>query len=101
MLYVICFVLYETMQYIILSALIILIIAVLYLAAKKGTDASQNEKLDVLQDEIKNIREEMKGSMEKNFSFLQNHTGQSNRLIQDVTVKLSNLESTNKQVVAL
>jgi len=87
------------MQYAILAALAFLILAVLYLATKKGTDASQNEKLGSLQDEIKNIRDEMRGSMEKNFSFLQTHTGQNNRLIQDVTTKLSSLESTNKQVV--
>lgn len=87
------------MQYIILSALAVLIIAVLYLAFKKGTDASQNEKLKTLGDEIKNIRTEMQGSLQKNLEFLQHQTGQSSRLIQEVTGKLTELHETNKQVV--
>jgi DNA recombination protein RmuC len=87
------------LQYIILAALAVLIIAVAYLATKKGTDASQNNKLDVLQDEIKNIREKMEGSMEKNLEFLERQAGHSNRIVQEVTGKLTELQATNKQVV--
>lgn len=91
------------MQYINLIALAIIFLAVIggffYLSRKQGTDASQNNKLDALQDEIKNIREEMKGSVEKNLEFLERQAGHSNRIVQEVTGKLAELQSTNKQVV--
>ena len=92
------------MEYATLLLLIILVVVALggmiYLSRKRGTDASQNEKLQSLQDEIKNIREEMRGSLEKNLEFLQNQTGVSHRIVQEVTAKLSTLEATNKQVVS-
>jgi DNA recombination protein RmuC len=88
------------MQYIILGALVLLIFAVIYLATKKGTDILQDDKLNNLQSEIKNIRDEMRGSLEKNLEFIQRQTGQSSRLIQEVTGKLTELHETNKQVVS-
>jgi len=91
------------MEYVILTFLIILFITliggVFYISKKQGTDASQNEKLQSLQDEIKNIREDMHGSIEKNLEFLERQAGNSNKIVQEVTDKLSTLNATNKQVV--
>ncbi|MFA5133317.1 MAG: DNA recombination protein RmuC [Patescibacteria group bacterium] len=88
------------MEYIILAALVILIFGVMYIATKKqGTDASQNDKLQLLQNELKDIREKMEGSMEKNLQFLERQAGHSNKIVAEVTEKLTALNATNTQVV--
>lgn len=94
---------YPFMEYATLLLLLLLVVialgGVIYLSRKRGTDASQNEKLQSLQDEMKNIREEMRGSLEKNLEFAQRQAGYSTKLVQEVTGKLTEIGETNKQVV--
>lgn len=91
------------MEYITIALLIILITAVIsgiiWLSKKQRTDLSQNEKLIGLQDELKNIRNEMHGSLEKNLDFVQKQAGYSTKLVQEVTGQLTQLGETNKQIV--
>lgn len=91
------------MEYIIITLLVVLIATVsggiFYLSRKKETDTHQDDTLKNLQDEIKNIRNEMRGSLEKNLDFVQKQAGYSTRLVQEVTGKLTEIGETNKQVV--
>ncbi len=84
--------------------LIILVIAgfgaVLFvLTRKSGKDDGQDDKLKDMYDEIGKIKDEMKGSLEKNLEFIQKQSFQTGDIIKDVTSKLERLENTNKQVV--
>ena len=86
----------------ILSFLIILIalITIIFLLLKKsGKDVGQDEKLKSVHEEIEKIKQEMKGSLEKNLEFVQRQSGQTSDIIKEVTSKLERLEATNKQVV--
>ncbi|MBU4360716.1 DNA recombination protein RmuC, partial [Patescibacteria group bacterium] len=58
-----------------------------------------DDKLKEMRDEIGKIKDEMKGSLEKNLEFIQKQSFQTGDIIKDVTSKLEKLESTNKQVV--
>jgi len=87
---------------IILLLAIIIIIGIatfLFFSKKNVKDTSQDDLLKGLQDEIKNIRDEMRGSMNKNLEFIQKQAGESNRIVQQVTEKLTGIDATNKQVV--
>ena len=90
-------------EYITLIALIILIATVagviFVLSKKQGKDVLQDDRLQLLQNEIKNIRDEMRGSFDKNFDFVQKQTGQSVKLVQEMTGKLTEVGETNKQVI--
>jgi len=65
----------------------------------KNNNINQDEKLKEVRDEIAKIKDEMKGSLEKNLDFIQKQSFQTGDIIKDVTSKLEKLESTNKQVV--
>ena len=65
----------------------------------KNNNINQDEKLKEVRDEIAKIKDEMKGSLEKNLEFIQKQSFQTGDIIKDVTSKLEKLESTNKQVV--
>lgn len=67
---------------------------------KTGQDAIQDERLKEVREEINKIKEEMRGTLEKNFKFLQEQSWQSSNIIKEVTSKLERLEGTNKQVVS-
>ncbi len=69
------------------------------LSKKSGADVGQDEKLKEVRDEIGKIKDEMKGSLEKNLEFIQKQSFDTSRIVQDVTSKLEKLEATNKQVV--
>lgn len=84
--------------------LIILVIAgfgaVLFVLSRKNDkDEGQDDGLKEMRDEIGKIKEEMKGSLEKNLEFIQKQSFQTGDIIKDVTSKLEKLEGTNKQVV--
>ena len=76
-----------------LSALIVV------LSRKPATDNLQNQVLEKLSSELKEIRSEMKGSLEKNLEFVTHHSGRSSDLVKDITVRLEQVLNTNKQVV--
>ncbi len=69
------------------------------LLRKKDKDTGQDDKLKEMHEEISNIKDEMKGSLEKNLDFIQKQSFQTSNIVKDVTSKLERLESTNKQVV--
>jgi DNA recombination protein RmuC len=74
-----------------------------FIYKKSATDSGQTTDIKVINEQIKSIKDELRGSFEKNLDFLQKQSGESNRIIQDttrtVTEKLQQLESTNKQVM--
>jgi len=75
--------------------------AILFILLKKsGQDIGQDEKLKQVHQEIENIKQEMKGSLEKNLKFIQQQSYQTGNIIKDVTSKLERLENTNKQVIS-
>src|SRR3989338_7768444 len=76
-----------------LSALIVV------LSRKPATDNLQNQVLEKLSGELKEIRSEMKGSLEKNLEFVTHHSGRSSDLVKDITTRLEQALNTNKQVV--
>jgi len=86
-----------------LAIIIILIlgfaIIIFLLTKKKEIDTTQDDKLKQVHEEISNIKNEMKSSLEKNLEFVQKQTFDTSRIVQDVTSKLEKLESTNKQVI--
>ena len=69
------------------------------LLRKKDKDTGQDDKLKEMHDEISKIKDEMKGSLEKNLDFIQKQSFQTSNIVKDVTSKLERLENTNKQVV--
>ncbi|NCP17051.1 DNA recombination protein RmuC [Candidatus Kuenenbacteria bacterium] len=70
------------------------------LSRKSGKDMGQDEKLKQVHEEISKIKDEMKGSLEKNLEFIQKQSWQTSNIVKDVTSKLEKLEATNKQVVS-
>jgi len=74
-------------------------VVIFLLIKKSNTDDNQDDKLKDVRDEITKIKDEMKGSLEKNLDFIQKQSYQTSDIVKDVTSKLEKLESTNKQVV--
>src|SRR3989338_3660933 len=83
---------------------------ILVILKKTGKDTGQDEKLKQVHEEMEKIKDEMKGSLEKNLDFLQKQsaatagmmqrqTTDTAKIVQEVTSKLEKLEATNKQVV--
>lgn len=89
------------MSTIILTIILILGFAIIIflLTRKKEVDTTQDDKLRQVHEEIAKIKDEMKGSLEKNLDFIQRQAFQTSSIVKDVTDKLKQLESTNKQVV--
>lgn len=77
-----------------------LLTTVIFLLYGKGTrDKFQDTSLDSLKMELKDIRQEMKGSLENNLIFLQKQTSSSEQTIKEVYSNIEQLKATNKQVV--
>ena len=80
---------------------------IIFLILKKDNkDDSQDDKLKEVRDEITKIKDEMKGSLEKNLDFIQKQSFESSRqwndtskIIKTVTSELEQVKNTNKQVV--
>ena len=96
----------------ILQILILIILAggfglILYILFKNGKNVENKEDLfkmkdevgEMMRKEIGQIRDEMKGNLEKNIDFIQKQSFSTSRIVQDVTSKLEKLEATNKQVI--
>jgi len=83
----------------IISSLATLAIFYVLFLNKFGKDVAQDRNLDDLKAELRDIREKMGSSLQNNLEFIQKQTGESNRIIQDVASKLTQLDATNKQVV--
>lgn len=67
---------------------------------KLNRDKNQDFDITKIDQQIKDIQNELRGSLEKNFDFLQKQSGASNKLIQSITSKMEQLDSTNKQIVS-
>ncbi len=88
------------LQFFLAVAILVALLFLIWLNLRKGNkDEGQDEKLKEVRDEISKIKEEMKGSLEKNLEFLQKQSWQSNQVIKEITSKLEKVEATNKQVV--
>ncbi len=66
---------------------------------KPAESSEQKEHFNNLQQEINQIKQDMKGSLEKNLDFIQKQSWQTSKIIQNVTSKIEQIEATNKQVV--
>ncbi len=87
-------------QIIFLSVIVIALIVLIWLNLRQGSkDEGQDSQFKDMRDELAKVKEEMKGSLEKNLEFLQKQSWQTGNIIKDVTSKLEKLESTNKQVI--
>lgn len=78
------------------TVLIIILLTQFY--SKKLRDQSQDSSLETLKTELKDIRQEMKGSLEKNLVFIQKQSGESGQIIKEVITRMEQLHATNKQV---
>ncbi|MEA3272903.1 MAG: DNA recombination protein RmuC [Patescibacteria group bacterium] len=79
----------------VLAALVALLIQIY---GKKSRDLVQDTSLESLKCELKDIRQEMKGSLEKNLEFIQKQSGESGQIIKEVVTKMEQLHATNKEV---
>ncbi len=91
-------------QYITIALLVALLAAVLYLinrlTNKNQIDLSQDQTIERLTQDISEMKGEMKTSLQSNLDFVQKQSGTSNKMIRDITERLSKLDSTNQQVVS-
>lgn len=83
----------------IISSLAALAIFYFLFFNKSNKDSTQDKNLEDLKIELKDIREKMSSSLQNNLEFIQKQAGESNRIIQDVASRLTQLDATNKQVV--
>ena len=83
----------------IISSLAALAIFYFLFFNKSNKDSTQDKNLEDLKTELKDIREKMGSSLQNNLEFIQKQAGESNRIIQDVASRLTQLDATNKQVV--
>ena len=90
----------DIFQIIFLGVIVVGFIILIWLNVRKGgKDIIQDDKLKEVREEIGRIKDEMKGSLEKNLEFIQKQSWQTSNIVKDVTSKLEKLEATNKQVV--
>jgi len=92
------------MDYVLITLLILIfaiLLVVLYFIYKNSQkNLLQDVDLKSLNEQIKEIDTQLKGSLEQNFDFLQKQSKSSNEQIKEVTSKLERLDSTNKQIVS-
>lgn len=81
-----------------LLSIILIIILLTQFYSKKLRDKSQDNNLEALKNELKDIKQEMKGSLEKNLVFIQKQSGESGQIIKEVITRMEQLHATNKQV---
>ncbi|NQU83343.1 MAG: DNA recombination protein RmuC [Parcubacteria group bacterium] len=82
----------------IFSVLVALVFLLIQIYGKKNRDLTQDISLDSLKCELKDIRQDMKGSLEKNLEFIQKQSGESGQIIKEVVTKMEQLHATNKEV---
>ena len=67
--------------------------------AKLYLDDKAKQFWDLLQQQLNDVRQVLDNKLSESNKTIQNQYGQSMRIIQDVTEKLTKLDETNKQVV--
>lgn len=88
----------ETFIIILLIALVSGIAYVIYLLMKKNQKTDDQSFL-MLQNQLKEMRETLDGKLGESTKQIQMQFGQSAKIIQEVTERLTKLDDTNKQVV--
>ena len=61
------------------------------LSRKSSKDTGQDDKIKQVHDEIEKIKNEMKGSLEKNLEFIQKQSYQTSNIVKDVTSYKGNI----------
>jgi len=85
------------MEYILLIVVIgLLLFIVFYLLSKKSGNVQENK---LLREELKEIRQEIIDSREKNIQSLQVQLTESNKIVKDVTTQLEKIHSDHKNVM--
>ena len=74
----------------------LLLFVVFYLLSKKGSNVQEGK---LFREELKEIRQEIIDSREKNIQSLQTQLTESNKIVKDVTVQLEKIHSDHKNVV--
>jgi DNA recombination protein RmuC len=90
------------MEFFLVILLLILIAGVgviIHLLTKKKEDKTADQSFVMLQNQLNALRETLDGKMTESQRQMQVQFGQSSRIIQDVTEKLTKLDDTNKQVM--
>ena len=91
----------EILSYFLITFLGIAVIVVIYLLTKKPkTEEKQSEALMMLQQQLNHITQVLDNKLSESTKAIQLQFGQSAKIIQDVTEKLTRLDETNKQVVS-
>lgn len=91
----------EILSYFLIIFLGIAVIVVIYLLVRKPkTEEKQSEALMMLQQQLNHITQVLDNKLSESTKAIQLQFGQSAKIIQDVTEKLTRLDETNKQVVS-
>jgi DNA recombination protein RmuC len=91
----------ETVFYILIIFLGLIVIGVIYLIIRKPkTENNQSESMMMLQQQLNHITQVLDSKLSESTKAIQLQFGQSAKIIQDVTEKLTRLDETNKQVVS-
>lgn len=88
----------NTLLLVLLLLLLLGIVIVIVLLMKKSKPGDGGSMGD-MKKEIEQIRQDMRGSLEKSLEFVQKEAGRSNKTIEAVTSKLEKVEATTKQVL--
>lgn len=80
--------------------LIIGFAVVIFLLNKKSGSASDGQALTMLQNQINEMQRAVDSKLSESHRSLQQQFGQSLKIVQDVTEKLTKLDETNKQVIS-
>jgi len=90
------------MEQSILYLLIVVVIgfgSVFYLLLKKKPEEPEDKSLLMLQQQLNQLNQSVDHKLSESTKSLQNQFNESNKIIRDVTEKLTKLDNTNKQVV--
>jgi DNA recombination protein RmuC len=91
----------EAFSYFLSILLGIIVIAVIYfLLRKPKTEDKQPEAIMMLQQQLNHVTQVLDSKLSESTKAIQLQFGQSAKIIQDVTEKLTRLDETNKQVVS-
>lgn len=91
----------EILSYFLIIFLGIVVAVIIYLLVKKPkTEEKQSEALMMLQQQLNHITQVLDNKLSESTKAIQLQFGQSAKIIQDVTEKLTRLDETNKQVVS-
>lgn len=79
--------------------MVVLLVVQLKRVGKQSNDPAQSQALLMLQNQINEINKTIDSKLTESTRMMQTQFGQSAKIIQDVTERLTKLDETNKQVV--